>query len=152
MRKQQYEDRNSMMPQTPMMPPCMFPPGTAYNPIGVPPGAGMQPAFPPGAGIQPAFPPGGMPAVMPPSPQQPVDFEIEPGPPVMTDRGYIQGYLRTVIGRRVKIEFILGTNMFIDREGILVDVGIDHVVIRETETDDLLLADLYSIKFVRIYF
>lgn len=70
----------------------------------------------------------------------------------VSDLGYIQGFLRTQIGRHVKIEFVIGTNMFIDREGYLVDVGIDYLIINEVNTDDYLLCDMYSIKFVRIYF
>lgn len=70
--------------------------------------------------------------------------------PVM-DTEYTQGWLRTQIGKRVKIEFLIGTNMLIDREGTLLDVGISYVIINEVETDDLLLCDIYSIKFVRIY-
>jgi hypothetical protein len=71
--------------------------------------------------------------------------------PVM-DTQYTQGWLTTQIGKRVKIEFLIGTNMLIDREGTLVEVGISYVIINEVETDDLLLCDIYSIKFVRIYY
>jgi hypothetical protein len=67
------------------------------------------------------------------------------------DTQYTQGYLRTQIGSRVKIEFLIGTNMLVDREGTLVDVGISFVIINEVDTDDLLLCDIYSIKFVRFY-
>lgn len=153
-----------MQPETPYMFP---PPGTAYNPIGVPPAAGtpgkISPRtrpidMPPGRdtpGMQPTMPPGrGTPDMQPTMPRResPVDFGIEPGPPVTTSRQYLQGYLRTIIGRYVRIDFIVGTNMFVDREGTLLDVGIDHVVLREPETDDLLICDLYSIKFVKVYF
>ena len=99
--------------------------------------------------IPPVMPPrGGMPRRPMPTPE-PIESEE---PPVMSDKDYIQGYLRTIIGRYVKVEFILGSNMLIDREGTLVNVGIDHIVLREPETDDLVVADLYSIKFVRIYY
>ena len=69
----------------------------------------------------------------------------------LTGVDYTQGYLRTQIGRQVKIEFLIGTNMLIDREGTLVDVGVDYLIIRETATDDLLLCDMYSIKFVEFF-
>ncbi|MDF2893027.1 MAG: hypothetical protein K0R80_3394 [Clostridia bacterium] len=72
-------------------------------------------------------------------------------PPIM-DVEYTQGYLRTQIGKRIKVEFLIGTNMLVDREGTLVDVGISYIIINEVETDDLLLCDIYSIKFVRFYF
>lgn len=81
----------------------------------------------------------------------PVDFDMMPTTPVL-DIQYTQGYLKTQIGRRVKVEFLIGTNMLIDREGTLVDVGISYIIIQEVETDDLLLCDIYSIKFVRFYF
>lgn len=72
------------------------------------------------------------------------------GTPV-TDTEYTQGYLQTQIGARIKIEFLIGTNMLVDREGTLTDVGISYIIIQEVETDDLLLCDIYSIKFVRFY-
>lgn len=81
----------------------------------------------------------------------PVDFEALPTTPVL-DIEYTQGYLKTQIGRHVKVEFLIGTNMLVDREGTLVDVGISYIIIREVETDDLLLCDIYSIKFVRFYY
>ncbi len=65
---------------------------------------------------------------------------------------YTQGYLKTQIGRQVKVEFLIGTNMLVDREGTLMEVGTSYIIIRETETDDLLLCDMYSIKFVRFYY
>lgn len=114
-----------------------YPPGTAYNPIYVPPAGTPSLQIPTGRT---------------PVNEPPVDFDYESGPPVTTDTAYIQAYLQTVIGRYVKIEFVLGTNMLIDREGTLINVGVDHIVLREPETDDLLIADLYSIKFVRVYY
>lgn len=81
----------------------------------------------------------------------PVDFETLPVTPVL-DVEYTQGYLKTQIGQRIKVEFLIGTNMLVDREGTLVDVGISYIIIREVETDDLLLCDIYSIKFVRFYY
>ena len=71
--------------------------------------------------------------------------------PTVADIGYTQGYLKSQIGSKIKVEFLIGTNMLVDREGTLVDVGISYIIIIETETDDLLLCDIYSIKFVRFY-
>ena len=81
----------------------------------------------------------------------PPNFEILPPPPVQDDINYTQGYLKSKIGQYVKIEFLIGTNLFIDREGILKDVGISYVVIQEPETDNELMADIYSIKFVEVF-
>lgn len=88
---------------------------------------------------------------LPPTTTGGPDFEIEPGAPVQKDVNYTQGWLTTQIGQYVKIEFLIGTTMLIDREGILTDVGISYVVIREAGTNDLVMCDIYSIKFVRIY-
>lgn len=99
--------------------------------------------------MQPAG--GQMAAEMPMTGAAPVDYETLPTTPVL-DIEYTQGYLKSQIGARVKIEFLIGTNMLIDREGTLTEVGISYVIIREVETDDLLLCDIYSIKFVRFYY
>jgi len=76
--------------------------------------------------------------------------ELEPE--TLQNIAYTQGYLKKHIGSRVKVEFLIGTSMLVDREGTLVDVGTSYIVIREVDTDDLLLADMYSIKFVRFYY
>ncbi len=71
---------------------------------------------------------------------------------VLIDTNFTQGFLQTQIGRHVKVEFLIGTNMLIDREGLLVKAGTDYIIIQETETDDYLLCDMYSIKFIRFYY
>lgn len=71
---------------------------------------------------------------------------------VLSSTDFTQGFLQTQIGRHVKVEFLLGTGMLIDREGDLVKVGTDYIIIQETETDDYLLCDIYSIRFVRFYY
>jgi hypothetical protein len=79
------------------------------------------------------------------------DFEIAPIPPVVNNVLYTQGWLTTMIGKYIKIEFLIGTNMLIDREGILTEVGISYIVIQESGSKDLVMCDIYSIKFVRIF-
>lgn len=79
------------------------------------------------------------------------DFTIQPGPPVQEDILYTQGWLRTQIGKYMKFEFLIGTNLFIDREGILLEVGISYIVLREAGTNDLVMCDLYSIKFAKVF-
>jgi hypothetical protein len=78
-------------------------------------------------------------------------FQTEPTPTVQNDIGYTQGWLKTQIGKYIKIEFLIGTNMLIDREGVLKEVGISYIVIQESGTNDLVMCDIYSIKFVRIF-
>lgn len=92
------------------------------------------------------------PAPVGPSPVPGVTFPQVPGAPVYQDPNYIQGYLRTLIGRFVKIEFLIGTSSLIDRTGVLLEVGISYVVLREAQTDDNLMCDIFSIKFIRAYY
>lgn len=129
---------NNFYPRMPMYP---SQPNVGPSPMPYTPGTMPTPPYTPGTTPTPA-----------PDYTTPPDFEYEPGAPVETDVSYTQGYLRTQIGRYVKIEFLIGTNMLIDREGTLMDVGISYVIIREPETDDLVLCDIYSIKFVKIFY
>lgn len=71
--------------------------------------------------------------------------------PTAEDYQWTQGYLVTQIGRTVRIEFLIGESMLTDRRGKLLNVGIDYVVIQESDSDDILICDLYSIKFVTTY-
>ena len=75
-----------------------------------------------------------------------------PSPQTLTDVLYTPGFLRTQIGRTVRVEFLIGTTSLVDRMGTLVGVGASYILIREVETDDVLLCDIYSIKFVRFYY
>lgn len=76
---------------------------------------------------------------------------LEPGPPVQRDIQYIQGWLSRIIGKYIKVEFLIGTSMLIDREGILTEVGVNYIVLKESGSNDDVLCDMYSIKFVRVY-
>ena len=65
---------------------------------------------------------------------------------------YTAGYLKRFIGRDVRVEFLIGTGgTLIDRIGTLLDVGASYIVIKPLRSNDSLMCDLYSIKFVTIY-
>ena len=64
---------------------------------------------------------------------------------------YTPGFLRTQIGQTVRVEFLIGTTSLTDRFGTLIGVGTSYILIQEAQTDDVLLCDIYSIKFVRFY-
>lgn len=87
-----------------------------------------------------------------PAPSQPLQVapgEIAPaGGETVFDTDYWQGYMRTQIGRRVRVEFLVGTSTITDRTGILVGVGTNYILLREPDSDDIIMADLYAIKFV----
>lgn len=86
-----------------------------------------------------------------PTPAPSTTFEMAPGSPVIQDTNYIQGYLRTQIGKRVRATFLLGTGTLQDRTGILESVGISYIILRNEETNTKEMADIYSIKFVVIF-
>ena len=128
----------------------------------------VQPPFPPyttqqAPGMRQPMPsqqpqrPGTMPAQpLPQTPPPSTSFSPPPmgseAPPTVTNPYYLAGYLRTQIGRFMRIEFSLGTTGSLnDRIGILQDVGASYVVLRQFPSDDLIVGDLYSIKFITIY-
>ena len=71
-------------------------------------------------------------------------------PSTLQNTFFTPGFLRTQIGRRVRVEFLLGTNLLTDRTGTLVAVGASYIVLRLVDSDDLMMCDIFSIKFVTI--
>ena len=65
---------------------------------------------------------------------------------------YMNGFLRTQIGRIVQVQFLIGTNTLVDRMGLLLAVGANYILLNEIETDDILVCDFYNIKFIRFYY
>lgn len=120
------------------IPPTHFPP--AQFPPGQVPPIGNRPMMPePGKTTTPA------PIPMPmPMPQLNI-------PTTLSSDDYLAGLLRNYIGQRVYVEFLIGTTgPLIDRLGELVQVGTNYIMIQPSDTDDLQVCDLYSIKFVTI--
>jgi len=76
----------------------------------------------------------------------------QPVPVTTESLQYMNGFMRTQIGRKVRVEFLIGTNTLTDRTGTLLAVGANYILINEVETDDILLCDFYSIKFVKFYY
>lgn len=70
---------------------------------------------------------------------------------VISDTGYLQGYLKTLIGRTMRVSFLIGTSLLVDRVGILQEVGISYIVLQQIDTNIRVVCDLYSIKFVDVY-
>jgi len=74
-----------------------------------------------------------------------------PVPSTVQSTMYTPGFLTTQIGKLMRVEFLIGTNgPLIDRVGTLIAVGASYILLRPTGSDDLLLCDIYSIKFVTI--
>ena len=145
----------------------------AYNSMPIPrpfqgmaqPGAERQPlpslptGVPLGTPSSTAVPTGPQGAVtaaqqtMPGFTQAPGSFTMSPEqmPVTVSSPLYTPGFLRTQIGRRMRVEFLIGTSNLTDRSGTLVAVGASYIIIRLIDSDDLMLCDIYSIKFVTIF-
>ena len=72
------------------------------------------------------------------------------GPPPSSERGYIPYYLASNIGKNVRAEFIIGTNQYVDKTGVLSEVGINYFVLYDVNSRANIMCDLYSVKFVTI--
>ncbi len=75
----------------------------------------------------------------------------QPQSEMLYNNEYLNAILQKFIGQKVQIEFLIGTNTLLDRTGFLLEVGANYLIINELETDDLLVCDFYSVKFVRVY-
>jgi hypothetical protein len=126
----------------------MFQTGPTGMPILTP---GMPSMTPGGTTAVPPYPtPQGNTGTNTPSQNFQDNFEMAPGSPVQQDINYTQGYLRTQIGKRMLVSFLIGTSTYQDRTGVLEKVGISYIILKEEEGTEL-LCDIYSIKFVRIF-
>jgi hypothetical protein len=62
---------------------------------------------------------------------------------------YLNGYLRTQIGKYVEAEFLVGSTNITMRSGRLAGVGLNYILIEELSTGDVSACDFYNIKFFR---
>lgn len=146
----EYGDPDTIrLPSPPRVPRDMRMPSGVYMPSDphVPPAPRMPSA--PGMPSERRMPTGvGMP-LMPPTTAAPVMDET---PSTVQSPYYTAGFLRNFLGRNMRVEFLIGTSgALVDRMGVLVEVGASYIVLRPLLTDNLLMCDLYSIKFVTIY-
>lgn len=65
---------------------------------------------------------------------------------------YLNGFIRTQIGRRVRVTFLIGSNSTEIKEGFLLGVGANYILINELDTDDLTACDFYNIKFITFFY
>lgn len=83
------------------------------------------------------------------APAAPSEVQV---PQTVQNPFYLAGKLRTFIGRDVRVEFLMGTNgPLIDRIGKLLEVGASYIIIKPIRTDDTLVCDIFSIKFVNVF-
>lgn len=65
---------------------------------------------------------------------------------------YLNGLIRTQIGRRASIDFLLGTSGMVTKDGYILGVGANYILINEVDTDDITACDFYNIKFIRFFY
>ena len=81
--------------------------------------------------------------MVPPEYEQTIDYD---------SIQYMNGFLRTQIGRYVRVEQLIGSGNTEERFGFLVGVGNNYLLLQDISDGNILVADFYSIKFVYIYF
>lgn len=92
--------------------------------------------------------------------QQPLESSLmdgitdiqHPYPVTAESLQYLNGFLRTQIGRRVSIDFLVGSNSIVTKSGFLLGVASNYILINELDTNDLTTCDFYNIKFIRFYY
>ncbi len=65
---------------------------------------------------------------------------------------YLNGFIRTQIGRRAEIEFLLGSSGLTTRTGYILGVGANYILINELDTNDITACDFYNIKFIKFFY
>lgn len=102
----------------------------------------------PGVVLPSGIPSGPSPTPLVPTVQMPTAQEI---PPTLESPIYTPGFLRTQVGKKMRVEFLIGTTgPLVDRTGTLIAVGTSYILLEPIESDDVMLCDIYSIKFVTI--
>ena len=68
----------------------------------------------------------------------------EQTPQILEGTYYIPGFLKTQIGKMLRVEFLVGsTGPLVDRIGTLLSVGASYILLKPIGTDDTLLCDIY---------
>lgn len=130
--------------------------GSAYSPSSPSQqGGGFTPSSPSqqGSAFTPSAPPQQGSAFIPSAPPQQGGFVLpgtQQGPPPSTERGFIPYYLASNMGKSVRAEFIVGSDQYVDKTGIISEVGINYFVLTDVNSRTTVMCDLYSVKFVTI--
>ena len=75
----------------------------------------------------------------------------QPFPITPESMQYLNGFLRTQIGRRVEVEFLIGNNLEV-KSGYLIGVGANYILLNDIDSDNLTSCDFYNIKFIRFFY
>lgn len=130
-----YPAQSSMQQSRTTMPATNFTPATSATPY-IPPDVQSPSPYTPVVGIS--------------LPTEGTDFDTVQGPPPAVEPGFIPHYLASNIGRPARCEFIVGTSQYMDKTGIISEVGINYFVLYDPNARSDVMCDLYSVKFVTI--
>lgn len=62
------------------------------------------------------------------------------------------GFLRTQMGRYMRIEQLIGSNTIEDRFGFLVGVGSNFIILQEITSGNIMVLDIFSIRLTYVYY
>lgn len=65
---------------------------------------------------------------------------------------YLNGIFRTQIGRFVRVQQLVGSNITQDFDGFLIGVGINYIILQEYANEDIRILDIYGIKQMYVYY
>jgi len=65
---------------------------------------------------------------------------------------YMNGIFRTQIGRYVRVQQLVGSNITQDFDGFLIGVGINYIILQEYSNQDIRILDIYGIKQMYVYY
>ncbi|MGN0471061.1 MAG: hypothetical protein ACI4GV_09140 [Acutalibacteraceae bacterium] len=82
----------------------------------------------------------------------PITEYNQPYPINASNIQYLNGFIRSQVGRRVHVEFLIGTNNIVEKDGYLVAVGANFILLNPLDTTDILACDFYNIKFMKFYY
>lgn len=66
-------------------------------------------------------------------------------------RGSMQAILSQNIGQYVVVEFLIGTQEIIRKQGLLYFVGRSYITLYDEAVNNFIVCDIFSIKFVYFY-
>lgn len=114
-------------------------------------GSEMTGTLMPTGGMQRPSASGELPAGSGNLPQLITDYS-NPFPVTADSIQYLNGFIRTQIGRRAQIQFLIGSAELIEKDGFLLGVGANYILINEIGTNDITACDFYNIKFIRFLY
>lgn len=65
---------------------------------------------------------------------------------------YLNGFFRTQIGRYVRVEQLVGSNIVEDYDGFLIGVGINYIILQDYANPNIRVLDIYGIKNMYVYY